>query len=78
MSLREHVKKLREFTVEELRTKLVDAKEELFNLRFQGATGSLNDPSQIRRVKREIARLHTVVREKELGLETAAAGKKEA
>ena len=58
--------KLREFSLGELRDKLVEMKEELFNLRFQLATGSLDNNSRIRQVKRDIARIHTVIREKEL------------
>lgn len=58
--------KLREFSLGELRDKLIEMKEELFNLRFQLATGSLDNNSRIRQVKRDIARIHTVIREKEL------------
>ena len=50
--------------VEELRK----AKEELFNLRFQSATGQLDSHGRIRAVKRDIARLYTVIRERELGI----------
>src|SRR3546814_20916360 len=50
--------------VEELRK----AKEELFNLRFQSATGQLESHGRIRAVKRDIARLYTVLRERELGI----------
>ena len=50
--------------VEELRK----AKEELFNLRFQSATGQLESHGRIRAVKRDIARLYTVIRERELGI----------
>ena len=53
--------------VEELRK----AKEELFNLRFQSATGQLESHGRIRAVKRDIARLYTVIRERELGIRTA-------
>ena len=53
--------------VEELRK----AKEELFNLRFQSATGQLDSHGRIRAVKRDIARLYTVIRERELGIRTA-------
>ncbi|MGE0492649.1 MAG: 50S ribosomal protein L29 [Vulcanimicrobiota bacterium] len=60
--------KLRELSLEELRGKLIENKEELFNLRFQLATGSLDNNQRIRQVKRDIARIHTVIREKELGL----------
>ena len=67
-------------TAEELRTepgdelvaKLKEAKEELFNLRFQAATGQLESHGRLRAVKREIARIYTVMRERELGIVTVA------
>ncbi|AZA10040.1 MULTISPECIES: 50S ribosomal protein L29 [Corynebacterium] len=59
---------LRELNAEELTTKLTEAKEELFNLRFQHATGQLNNNRRLRTVKRDIARIYTVLRERELGL----------
>ena len=62
---------------------LKKAKEELFNLRFQSATGQLESHGRLRAVKRDIARLYTVIRERELGiratpapLETATKAKK--
>src|SRR4051794_18317131 len=55
---------------EELVTKLKEAKEELFNLRFQAATGQLESHGRLRAVKREIARIYTVMRERELGIIT--------
>ena len=55
--------------VEELRK----AKEELFNLRFQSATGQLESHGRIRAVKRDIARLYTVIRERELGIRVTPA-----
>jgi large subunit ribosomal protein L29 len=55
---------------QELATKLKEAKEELFNLRFQGATGQLESHGRLRAVKREIARIYTVMRERELGIIT--------
>ena len=58
-------------------TKLADelrkAKEELFNLRFQSATGQLESHGRIRAVKRDIARLYTVIRERELGIRATPA-----
>jgi large subunit ribosomal protein L29 len=51
-----------------LATKLVEAKEELFNLRFQVATGQLDSHGRLRAVRREIARLYTIMRERELGI----------
>ena len=55
--------------VDELRK----AKEELFNLRFQSATGQLDSHGRIRAVKRDIARLYTVIRERELGIRATPA-----
>ena len=55
--------------VEELRK----AKEELFNLRFQSATGQLDSHGRIRAVKRDIARIYTVIRERELGIRATPA-----
>ncbi len=55
--------------VEELRK----AKEELFNLRFQSATGQLENHGRLRAVKRDIARIYTVLRERELGIRSAVA-----
>ena len=52
----------------DLETKLREAKEELFNLRFQAATGQLESHGRLRTVKRDIARIYTVVRERELGI----------
>ncbi|CAB1029994.1 50S ribosomal protein L29 [Corynebacterium diphtheriae] len=60
--------KLRELNAEELKTRLTEAKEELFNLRFQAATGQLTNNRRLRTVKRDIARIYTVIRERELGL----------
>ena len=59
---------LRELTDEELTTKLRETKEELFNLRFQMATGQLPNNRRLRVVRQEIARVYTVLRERELGL----------
>lgn len=50
----------------ELQDKLKDSKEELFNLRFQMATGQLDNPLRLREVRRDIARVKTVLREREL------------
>jgi large subunit ribosomal protein L29 len=61
---------LRASTAEELSTKLAEAKEELFNLRFQGATGQLESHGRLRAVRKEIARIYTVMRERELGIVT--------
>ena len=59
---------LRELADEELVTKLREAKEELFNLRFQVATGQLDNNRRLQTVRRDIARIYTVMRERELGI----------
>ena len=59
---------LRNSTEEELDGKLAEAKIELFNLRFQAATGQLESHGRLRAVRKEIARIYTVVRERELGI----------
>ncbi|MDC7087602.1 50S ribosomal protein L29 [Corynebacterium pseudodiphtheriticum] len=58
----------RELDDKELKQRLSDAKEELFNLRFQLATGQLTNNRRIGVVKRDIARVYTVLRERELGM----------
>jgi len=65
---------LRELTDEELTDKLREHKEELFNLRFQMATGQLDNNRRLRTVRREIARIYTVLNERELGLASGPAG----
>ncbi|CAO5231853.1 50S ribosomal protein L29 [Frankia sp. AgKG'84/4] len=59
---------LRGLSGDELVDKLREAKEELFNLRFQGATGQLTNNRRLRSVRRDIARIYTVMRERELGI----------
>ena len=59
---------LRNMLDDELVFKLREAKEELFNLRFQSATGQLDNNARLRTVKHDIARIYTVMRERELGL----------
>jgi large subunit ribosomal protein L29 len=61
------------FEDERLRDEVRKAKEELFNLRFQSATGQLETHGRIRAVKRDIARLYTVMRERELGIRATPA-----
>ena len=58
-------KELHELTVDELNTKLKELKEELFNLRFRHAIGQLENPSSINACKKDIARVMTILREKE-------------
>lgn len=65
---------LRELSEEDLTTKLRQAKEELFNLRFQSATGQLSNNHRLRTVRGEIARIYTVLRERELGLASGPSG----
>ena len=55
-------------SVKELNTQLLELKSELFNLRFQLATGQLDNPLRINTVRKDIARVKTIVRERELGL----------
>jgi len=62
---------MRELHDEELATRLREAKEELFNLRFQMATGQLDNNRRLRTVKHDIARIYTILRERELGLSVA-------
>jgi large subunit ribosomal protein L29 len=65
---------MRELTEEELVLRLKEAKEELFNLRFQMATGQLDNNRRLRTVRHDIARIYTVMRERELGLSVAPEG----
>lgn len=68
-------KEFREKTQTELEQKFRSLKEELFNLRYQGKTGRLEKPSQIRNIKRDIARINTILWEKDN--EQRAQGKKD-
>jgi large subunit ribosomal protein L29 len=61
------------FENERLADELKKAKEELFNLRFQSATGQLESHGRLRAVKRDIARIYTVLRERELGIRATPA-----
>ena len=65
-SLQAH--ELDEMNSTDLEARLREAKEELFNLRFQAATGQLESHGRLRTVKKDIARIYTVVRERELGI----------
>jgi large subunit ribosomal protein L29 len=62
---------LRELSDEELVLRVREAKEELFNLRFQMATGQLDNNRRLRTVRHDIARIYTIMRERELGLSAA-------
>jgi len=63
-------KNLRELTDEELNERLAAYKEELFNLRFQLATGQLDNPRRIRDVRKNIARCKTILRQREIAAES--------
>ena len=62
------VKEVRDMTPDELKLKLTNLKEELFNLRFQLATGQLDNPMRVNDVRKSIARVMTIMRERELGV----------
>lgn len=62
---------LRELENDELETRLNESKEELFNLRFQVATGQLDNNKRLKAVRSDIARIYTILRERELGLAVA-------
>ncbi|ANS67272.1 MULTISPECIES: 50S ribosomal protein L29 [Streptomyces] len=70
MSAGTKASELRELGDEELLNKLREAKEELFNLRFQAATGQLENHGRLKAVRKDIARIYTLMRERELGIET--------
>lgn len=65
---------IRQLPVEELRTHLEEAKEELFNLRFQQATGQLENYKRLGLLRKAVAQTLTVIRERELGIEAGPAG----
>jgi large subunit ribosomal protein L29 len=65
---------LRMSSAVELENKLAEAKIELFNLRFQAATGQLESHGRLRAIRKEIARIYTVMRERELGIVTLEQG----
>ncbi|MGD0081629.1 MAG: 50S ribosomal protein L29 [Acidimicrobiales bacterium] len=64
---------IRELDDDELENRLINARKELFNLRFQAATGRLDNSARVGEVRREIARLLTVLRQREAGISVAAA-----
>ena len=68
------VGELRNLDSAELTAKLLESKEELFNLRFQGATGQLENHGRLRAVRKDIARIYTILRERELGITTIEGG----
>ncbi len=60
------VKEIREMTTEDIKKKIMDAKEELFNLRFSASLGNLEKPSRIKELRHDVARCKTVLREREM------------
>ncbi|AUH68155.1 MULTISPECIES: 50S ribosomal protein L29 [Gordonia] len=74
MALGVAASELRELSDTDLVARLKESKEELFNLRFQMATGQLDNNRRLRTVRREIARVYTVMRERELGLASGPEG----
>jgi len=60
------VKDIRELSTEEINKKILDMKEELFNLRFQQATGNLEKPSRLRDLRKTVARMKTILKEREM------------
>ena len=60
------IEELRKLTTEELNNKIKEKKEELFNLRFQQATGNLEKPGRLKDLRKEVARMKTIIREREL------------
>ena len=71
---RDRSNELRELGADELVLRLRESKEELFNLRFQMATGQMDNNRRLRTVRHDIARIYTVMRERELGLSTGPDG----
>ncbi|MEJ2473346.1 MAG: 50S ribosomal protein L29 [Desulfobacterales bacterium] len=59
---------VRSLSPEERQQKLVEMKQELFNLRFQHATGQLENPQRLKQIKRDVARVQTIIREEELSV----------
>jgi large subunit ribosomal protein L29 len=68
---------LKEQTIEELETKLAEIKKSLFSLKLQKSTGQLENPLKIRNLRKDIARIKTMLREKELKIRVDEKGKKE-
>lgn len=72
------IDELRDLSVDELMEALVEAKEERFNLRFQVATNQLDNTARLKTVKKDIARIRTVLRERELAEASSAAAEESA
>jgi len=67
---------LREFSQEELKTRLLEVKKNIFNLKFQKASGQLDDLMKIKNLKKDVARIETVLKEQELGIKVKVSEKK--
>ena len=67
------IEEIRKLSVEELRSKITDARDELMKLRFQQVSGQLTDTSRLRLLRRDVARMETVVKEAELSVVEGAA-----
>ncbi|MCI5733364.1 MAG: 50S ribosomal protein L29 [Tenericutes bacterium] len=61
------VKEIRELTTEEIISKIAESKEEIFNLRMQQATGNLEKPSRIKELRKDVARMKTILAERKEG-----------
>lgn len=68
MKTKDYILELRSKSVEELNTELVNAKKELFNLRFQNATNQLGNTARIKQVRKDIARIQTIITQKAKGI----------
>ena len=65
------IKEVKDMSDDELRKALGDSKDELFKLKFQMATGQLDNPMRIKEVRKDIARVKTIIRQRELGFNLA-------
>ena len=65
------IKELRELSNKELESKIRESKKELFNLRMKQSTGTLEKPSKIRELRKDVARMKTIIRERELNEEVS-------
>ncbi|MGQ0521963.1 MAG: 50S ribosomal protein L29 [Actinomycetota bacterium] len=65
-------RELRDMTADELETRLDEAKQELFNLRFQHVTGQLDNSSRLGQLRKDVARMHTILRQHEIAAAEAA------
>ncbi len=69
-----NLSEIRDLPIEEIQTRLAETKEELFNLRFQNATGQLDNYKRLGDLKKDIARIKTILRERELSEAAGAEG----